>query len=101
MATRVALSDRSMQTLVASWAEPARGAIGATVQRFPGAAVAVFPNGPECQFYNNAPLDRGLGRASYANATIEFGAPDWCQYVRILGMGPDHLGAAITTPSTA
>jgi|GEM_PF-1061003 len=60
------LYDRSMQTLVASWTEYARGAIGAAVLPLPGVAVAVFPVGPEREFYNNAlihstaVLERGL-----------------------------------------
>jgi ribosomal protein S18 acetylase RimI-like enzyme len=38
------------------------------VQRLPGAAVAVFPNGPERTVYNNTLLDRGLGAGPRADA---------------------------------
>ena len=51
---------RGVETLLASWEEYARGATGAAVHRFPGAAVAVFPNEPEGTVYNNALLGRDL-----------------------------------------
>jgi ribosomal protein S18 acetylase RimI-like enzyme len=51
---------RGAETL-ASWEAYARGSVGATVLRMPGAAVAVFPSGPEQGVYNNALLERGLG----------------------------------------
>jgi GNAT superfamily N-acetyltransferase len=58
--TDVDLYRRGCDTLVASWAEYARGAVGASVQRFPGVGVAVFPNEPERTVYNNALMERGL-----------------------------------------
>jgi GNAT superfamily N-acetyltransferase len=72
---------RGAETLLASWEEYARAATGAAVQRSPGVATAIFPNGPERAVYNNAFLDRDLtapGRtdaldameASYAEAGI-------------------------------
>jgi len=51
------------ETLVASWREYARGAVGAAVQRSPAVAIAVFPNEPERAVYNNALLTRDLGAA--------------------------------------
>jgi ribosomal protein S18 acetylase RimI-like enzyme len=151
METEVALYDRGMQTLIASWTEYARGVSSAAVLRFSGVAVAVFPAPPEREFYNNALLDRGLATAGYIDAVdateatyaaariakfalwvhesdvaagrhlerrgyaidtvtramgmrldgiriprpaIDFGAPDWSEYVRIMGLGPDYLRAA-------
>jgi ribosomal protein S18 acetylase RimI-like enzyme len=62
------LYRRGAETLLASWEEYARGATGAAVRRFPGVAVAVFPNGPERAVYNNALLDRDLAAAERADA---------------------------------
>lgn len=78
----VDLYERGMRTLVAAWAEHARGATNAAVLNFPGVAVAVFPDGREREFYNNAVLDRGLAAGAsddavdvlecvYAAASIE------------------------------
>jgi hypothetical protein len=38
------------------------------LQRFPGVATAVFPNGPEHAVYNNALLERDLAAAERANS---------------------------------
>jgi ribosomal protein S18 acetylase RimI-like enzyme len=54
------LFDRGAATLVASWAEYARGAVGASVVRVPGASVAVFTEEPESLVYNNTLVDLGL-----------------------------------------
>ncbi|HEX6870000.1 MAG TPA: GNAT family N-acetyltransferase [Micromonosporaceae bacterium] len=73
--------QRGCETLVASWAEYARGSTGATVRHLPGVNAAVFPGEPERDVYNNALLDRGLGHldrsrvvdameAAYAEAGI-------------------------------
>lgn len=62
------LYRRGIQTLLATWAEYARGASGASVERFAGVAAAVFPNGPERGVYNNAVLERGLAAAARAHA---------------------------------
>ena len=62
------LFRRGADTAVASWEEYARGAVGAFVQRFPGVAVAVFPNEPERAVYNNALLARDLAIAKRADA---------------------------------
>jgi GNAT superfamily N-acetyltransferase len=62
---------RGSATLLASWEEYARGAPDAGVTRLPGVAVAVFPQGPEREFYNNALLERDLdasGRAAAVEA---------------------------------
>ena len=59
---------QGVETLLASWKAYARGATGATVQRFPGVAIAVFPNGAERAVYNNALLDRDLAAAERADA---------------------------------
>ena len=59
---------RGVATLLASWEEYARGAAGASVTRLPGVAAAVFPEGPERVFFNNALLDRDLDAAGRAEA---------------------------------
>lgn len=67
------LYRRGAETLLASWEEYARGAVGADVRRFPGVVAAVFRTGPERALYNNALLERDLdteGRA-YALHAME------------------------------
>jgi GNAT superfamily N-acetyltransferase len=59
---------RGSDTLLASWAEYARGATGAAVHRLPGVTAAVFPHEPERAVYNNALLERDLGAADRATA---------------------------------
>jgi ribosomal protein S18 acetylase RimI-like enzyme len=54
--------------MVASWKEYARGASGAVVRRLPGVVVAIFPDGPERLFYNNALIERGLTAAGRSDA---------------------------------
>ena len=60
------LFRRGAETLVASWREYARGAVGAAVQRSPVVAIAVFPDEPERAVYNNALLTRDLEAAERA-----------------------------------
>ncbi|HEY4096265.1 MAG TPA: GNAT family N-acetyltransferase [Baekduia sp.] len=62
------LYRRGTATLLASWEEYAHGSSGAGLQRMAGVAAAVFPRGPEREFYNNALLDRDLGPAERAAA---------------------------------
>ena len=62
------LYDRMLATLVASWQCVAEGSEGATVERFEGATVGLFPAGPERGIYNNTVLERGLGRSRVARA---------------------------------
>jgi ribosomal protein S18 acetylase RimI-like enzyme len=62
------LYRRGAQTLVASWQEYARGASGAAVRRLPGVVVAIFPDGPERLFYNNALIERDLTAAGRSGA---------------------------------
>jgi ribosomal protein S18 acetylase RimI-like enzyme len=62
------LYTHGAETLVASWEQYARGATGATLQRLPGVAAAVFPGGPERGIYNNALLARALGACERADA---------------------------------
>lgn len=69
----IALTDtdlyrRGAETLLAAWEEYARGASGATLQRYAGVATAVFPNEPERAVYNNAILERDLAAAERAGA---------------------------------
>jgi ribosomal protein S18 acetylase RimI-like enzyme len=64
----VDLYSRGVDTLLASWEAYARGAIGASLQRLPGVAAAVFPHQPERAFYNNALLERDLDAASRVDA---------------------------------
>jgi ribosomal protein S18 acetylase RimI-like enzyme len=54
------LYARGAATLLASWAEYARGAEDAALQQLPGVAAGVFPHAPERSVYNNALLERGL-----------------------------------------
>jgi ribosomal protein S18 acetylase RimI-like enzyme len=56
------LRSRATTTLLAAWEAYARGRSGAAVLRRPGVAVAVFPEGPEREVYNNAVLAGGLDR---------------------------------------
>jgi ribosomal protein S18 acetylase RimI-like enzyme len=67
-ATDDELYIRGSETLLAAWAHYARGSAGAAVQRLSGVAAAVFPTEPERAVYNNALLDRGLGRTECAAA---------------------------------
>jgi ribosomal protein S18 acetylase RimI-like enzyme len=62
VATDNDLYVRGAATLLASWEEYARGSAGAALKRLHGVAAAVFPNDPEREVYNNALLDRDLGR---------------------------------------
>jgi GNAT superfamily N-acetyltransferase len=59
---------RGSETLLASWAQYARGSAGAALHRLTGVAAAVFPKEPERGVYNNALLDRDLGRTERAAA---------------------------------
>lgn len=68
MLTDVELYLRGVDTLLASWAEYARGAPDAAVHRAPGVASAVFPREPERAVYNNALLDRDMTAAERADA---------------------------------
>lgn len=54
------LYHRGTETLLGSWEAYAHGAPGASLRRLPGVAAAVFPSGPEREFYNNALLEPGL-----------------------------------------
>jgi ribosomal protein S18 acetylase RimI-like enzyme len=60
MYTDTDLYSRGAATLLATWEEDARGAQGASFERFPGVAAAVFPHEPERAFFNNALFTRGL-----------------------------------------
>jgi GNAT superfamily N-acetyltransferase len=73
---------RGRATLLAVWVELARASAGASLLRLGGVAAAVFPTEPERSVYNNAVLDRGLGRderaqvihameAAYAEAGVD------------------------------
>ena len=59
---------RGAATLVASWRAYARGSVGAALMRLDGVSAAVFPSDPERAVYNNALLDRDLGRTERAAA---------------------------------
>jgi GNAT superfamily N-acetyltransferase len=62
------LYRRGRATLLASWAEYARGARDAAVRRLDGVAAGVFPHLPERAVYNNAIFERDLGPAERAVA---------------------------------
>ena len=53
------LYRRGIDTVVAGWERFARSVRGAEVHRLRHADVAVFPDGPESLFYNNAVIGRG------------------------------------------
>src|SRR3954468_23770529 len=60
MPAEAELYRRATETLLASWEAYARGSTRAAVHRLPGVAVAVFPDRPERDVYNNAVLERAL-----------------------------------------
>jgi ribosomal protein S18 acetylase RimI-like enzyme len=62
------LNDRMLANLLGSWTSIAEGTEGASVERVPGATVAVFPAGPERLFYNNAVLVQALNRSQAREA---------------------------------
>ena len=62
------LYRRGVSTLLGSWDAYARGATGAVLARLPGVAAAVFPEGPERAFFNNALLERELDPARRVDA---------------------------------
>lgn len=66
--TEAVLYRRTTATLLASWAEDARGSAGAELVLSDGFAAAVFPSEPERSIFNNALLDRGLGGAKRRRA---------------------------------
>jgi hypothetical protein len=73
---------RGAETLLAAWEAIAHGSRGAAVLRTRGVTAGVFPHDPERAIYNNALLERDLGRverddavdlmhAAYASAGID------------------------------
>ena len=66
--TDLDLYRRGLATLLASWAQYARGARGAALRRLDGVAAGIFPHHPERAVYNNAIVDRNLGAAERAAA---------------------------------
>ncbi|HEV7654589.1 MAG TPA: GNAT family N-acetyltransferase [Mycobacteriales bacterium] len=64
MMTDLDLYRRGTDTMLAAWGEYARAAKSAALERLPGVAVAVFPSGPEREFYNNALLSPGAPAAA-------------------------------------
>jgi ribosomal protein S18 acetylase RimI-like enzyme len=62
------LYQRGFETLLASWEAYAAGAPRASVTRLPGVSLAVFPEGPERDVYNNAVLEMGLDAVARADA---------------------------------
>ena len=71
---------RGSETLLASWAQYARGCDGAALRRLSGVAAAVFPKDPERAVYNNALLDRDLGGSERAAAVDAMAAA--CSRIR-------------------
>jgi ribosomal protein S18 acetylase RimI-like enzyme len=61
-----------LANLFGCWSRIANGTKGASIERIPGAVIALFPVGPERDFYNNAVLARGLdgSRAGEAAAAV-------------------------------
>jgi len=66
--TDAELYDLGAETLLASWQLYARGASGASLHRFAGVAIAVFPDEPERGVYNNALLERDLSAVERGDA---------------------------------
>lgn len=66
----LALFERQVRSLAASWAKYATGSPGAEVREEEGATICVFPAEPERLVYNNALIARGLDSAG-ALAAIE------------------------------
>ena len=62
------LNRRGGATLVASWEEYARGTAAAALKRLGDVSAAVFPSDPEPAVYDNALLNRDLGRTERAAA---------------------------------
>jgi GNAT superfamily N-acetyltransferase len=58
--TAIELFDRSIATLVRSWAYFATGSPGAEVIEADGVGIAIFVHSPEREFLNNAVLTRGV-----------------------------------------
>jgi ribosomal protein S18 acetylase RimI-like enzyme len=65
------LFDRSVATLVQSWAYLATGSPGAEVIEVDSAATAIFVNSPEREFLNNAVLPRGAANPDRTLDVIE------------------------------
>jgi GNAT superfamily N-acetyltransferase len=69
--TDAELFERSVSTLVHSWAYLATGSPGAAVGRSGGATIAAFPRDPDRQFLNNALLAGAAAASSKALAAVE------------------------------
>ncbi len=54
------LYGRMLANLIGSWTRIADGTEGASINRLPDVVMALFPEGPERAFYNNAVLARDL-----------------------------------------
>jgi hypothetical protein len=67
--TDTELYGRGAATLVASWEEYGREAVGATLQTRSWRRAGVFPHEPERSIYNNALLDRDLTAVEYEPGT--------------------------------
>ena len=65
------LFDRSVATLVRSWAYLATGSPGAEVIEADGAATAVFVHSPDREFLNNVVLTRGVAGLGATLDTVE------------------------------
>jgi ribosomal protein S18 acetylase RimI-like enzyme len=62
------LYRRGGATMLASWAEYARGSVAAALHHLPGVTAAVFTREPEGDVYNNALLAPGLHEAARVGA---------------------------------
>jgi len=82
--TDAELYRRGIDTAVAGWGRFARSVRGAKVHRLRHAEVAVFPDGPERIYYNNAVLHRSLTTEEQAPALAElerlYGAAGVAEY---------------------
>ena len=112
MHTDADLYLRGAATLIASWAEYARGAEDASLQRFPGVAAAVFPDEPERSVYNNALFDRRLStrersdaldamEAAYATARVDRFAAWVHESDRAMQRDLDRRGYRVDTATRA
>ena len=69
--TAIELFDRSVATLVQSWAYLATGSPGAEVIETDGATIAIFIHSPDREFLNNVVLSRGAGNPEATLDTVE------------------------------
>jgi len=86
------LFRRAAETRVASWEAYARAAPGARLHRLPGAAAAVFPDGPERDIYNNVIVKRADALDAVESVYADAGVTRFAVWVHD---GDDLMRAAV------